>query len=288
MRISKLFASTVLALVVGSGAALAAPFNPFGTAGGQVTTAEKSFESKVVNVGDTLNGIFRVTSIDDITGTTYTQHTPPQYVSGVFSGFKLAAVTNLNGQFQLYFTGGALNYYSQATDPWVGAAFDTLTKCPACTPAQIAAAQTAAMTSLASGTNLLSLTPQVITNAGPNHPILVPNTTLEIDITQGNLNNVQAASTQEVYLDITGGTLAGLFLPDTFLNSFTNLMTADAIYQGSAATNQCNLAAGQNVWPVCGTNHATLTKIPEPITLSLVGAGLVGAASLRRRKQNKA
>jgi hypothetical protein len=85
-------------------------------------------------------------------------------------------------------------------------------------------------------------------------------------------------------LDIIGGNSMGLFDLDSIINAFT-LQMADAVYQGSANTQQCSISPQ---WQVCGTNHATLNVIPEPITLSLFGAGLAGAAALRRRKANKA
>jgi len=90
----------------------------------------------------------------------------------------------------------------------------------------------------------------------------------------------------DVYLDIVGGASASLFVVDSLTNSFT-AMLADAAYQGSANTLDCAVVSSP-AWQVCGTNHATLNVIPEPITLSLFGAGLAGAAAMRRRKVKKA
>ena len=137
----------------------------------------------------------------------------------------------------------------------------------------------AAVAAVQAGNLELSLAPQVITGSA----CPVAGCTLYIDVF-GGLNNFAAASTSTVYLDITGGASAGLFDVDDIINSFTAQL-ADASYQGSANTNQCTIAPG---WQVCGTNHATLNVIPEPITLSVFGAGLAGAAALRRKKAKKA
>jgi hypothetical protein len=54
-------------------------------------------------------------------------------------------------------------------------------------------------------------------------------------------------------------------------------------FQGRFAVTTINLHAPRGLWPVTGTNPISM---PEPDSLSLLGAGLAGAAvlSLRRRK----
>lgn len=283
MRISKLIASTILATVVCSGAALATPFNPFGSVPGQIKTTEKSYESLVQNTGDVLNGIFNVTSIDGQGGQTYSPGfvSSPPFITGVFSGFTLAQINPVSGGFQLLFTGGALNYYVSSNNLFT----TQLTTLLKTTTPDVGTAELNAMALLAGGTNILSLTPQVITNSNLAHPIALPNVTLEIDLTGSSVTSFASASTQTVYLDLVGGTMANLFEHFTFTNSFTGA-AADGIYQGTANTGLC--ISGQNEWQVCGSNNATLTRVPEPITLSLFGAGLAGVAAARRRKEKKA
>jgi len=268
MRLSSIVKSTVFAAaatVLGATAALAGPFG----SGGVTTTSETSYESLVLNNGDHLNGIFNVSQITNANGPQYVYGNGGEYLVGSFTGFTLAGSTPIGGGTRLYFTGGSLNYYSFGSDPFAGGTLTSGT--PANQGADIAAIQ--------AGTLELSLTPQTITGAA----CPIAGCTLYIDVF-GGLDNFAAASTSTVYLDITGGASAGLFQDDSILNTFTAAL-ADASYQGSANSQQC---AAFPAWQVCGTNHATFNVIPEPITVSLFGAGLAGVAAMRRRKAKKA
>ncbi len=195
-----------------------------------------SYESLVQQPGDVLNGIFNVAQINGISGITYNYSNP--YLMGTFTGFVLDTVTPIGtAGFHLTFTGGALNYYSNATNLFAGT---TLTS--------NAGTQAAAIAAIQAGTLELSLTPQLI---DATH-------TLYIDIL-GGLNNFAAASTSAVYLDITGGASAGLFYTDSFQNSFTGQL-ADALYQGSANTTQCG-STGQ---PVAGLRYQSCDFERDP------------------------
>lgn len=265
MRMPSFLASTIFAAatLMGTGAALAGPFG----SGGVITTTETSYESLVLNTGDVLSGIAFVSSIQGGTGVTYTYNGP--YLTSAFTGFTLAGTASIAGGTRLMFTGGSLGYYSFATDPFAGGALTNGTT----------AQQGAALTLIQSGTPEILLSPEIITGAA----CPIAGCTLYIDVF-GGLNNFAAASTSTVYLDIIGGVSAGLFQKDTLLNTFTAQL-ADANYQGSANTQNCS---AYPEWQVCGTNHATFAVIPEPLTLSLFGAGLAGVAAIRRRKAKKA
>lgn len=251
------FAAATLAGTAAANAGILPP------GGGIINTTETSYESLVLQPGDVLNGIFNVAQVNAASGITYTYGAGNYFLVGSFTGFKLDSTSAIPGGTRLFFTGGALNYYSFGADP-----FQTFNL-----TGGTSANQAASLASIASGTLELSLSPQLI---DATH-------TLYIDVF-GGLNNFAAASTSTVYLDIVGGALANAFVKDSLLNTFTAAL-ADGQYQGSANTTQCQISPQ---WQVCGTNHATFAVIPEPITVSLFGAGLAGAAALRRRKAKKA
>jgi hypothetical protein len=268
MRMPSILASTIFAAatVLGSTAAFAGPFG----SGGQIKTTENSYESTVANPGDILNGIFNVAQINGSSGITYSYGTGT-FLTGTFTGFVLDTVNPISGGFRLSFTGGALQYYSSASDPFAGARLVNNTQL-----APTLANQAAAIADLATGTLELSLTPQLI---DATH-------TLYIDVFGGvpPFTTFVSAGTSNVFLDITGGASASLFATDSITNTFT-LALADAVFLGTANTQNCSIASE---WQVCGQNSDTLNVIPEPFTLSVFGAGLVGAAALRRRKAKKA
>ena len=267
MRMPSILKSTLFAAAATLLATSAAVAGPFG-GGGQITTTETSYENLVTKPGDTLNGIFNVSQINGSSGITYLYGDASNFLVGRFTGFVLDSATPFSAGpisgFSLLFTGGSLQYYSFASDPFAGGALTTGTP----------ASQAASLAAIGAGTLELDLTPQLI---DATH-------TLQITVLGSSLSSFASASTSTVFLDIIGGASAGLFDLDSFTNAFT-LVLADASYQGSANSTTC-LNSPQ--WQVCGTNHATLNVIPEPITLSLFGAGLAGAAVLRRRKVKKA
>jgi hypothetical protein len=235
---------------------------------GQIKTTENSYEGLVTTPGDILQGIFNVSQINDSNGISYLYGQGGNYLVGVFTGFTLQTITPTAptfieplGGFDLAFSGGSLKYYSFASDPFAGNVL-----------IDNSGTKQDAINALSLGTLELDLTPQTI----------VGTTTLGIHV-PSNLTTFTGASTTTVFLDIIGGASASLFDKDTFQNAFT-LALADATYQGSANSTTC--FPGR--WEVCGDNHATLRLIPEPLTLSLFGAGLAGAAALRRRKAKKA
>ena len=270
MRMPSLSVLTVAATALMGTAAANAGILPAG--GGVINTTETSYESLVLAPNDVLNGIFNVSQITAASGITYTYGAGNYYLVGSFTGFTLNSSSAIPGGTRLYFTGGALNYYSFGADPFAGGALTSGT------PAN----QAASLATIASGTLELALVPEVIYN-GPGGQCPVVGCTLYIDVF-GGLNSFAAASTSTAYLDIVGGNLANAFVKDSLLNTFTAAL-ADGQYQGSANSTQCQISPQ---WQVCGTNHATFSVIPEPITVSLFGAGLAGAAALRRRKAKKA
>jgi len=265
------------ATLLGTSAALAGPL-PAG--GGPIQTTETSYETSVQNRGDILTGITRVTSIDGNQGSTFAPGQGNLWLSGVFDGFKLQNVNQTDAtHFTLAFSGGTLKYYSSASDPFNGGVLQNGT-----TPAT-------AIDTINNGGLWLDLVPEVIANmavtgAGNTTGALDNGAiTLFININGSSVTTFFGASTSQVYLDIIGGSAASAFVQNTIINSFIIANgPADGSYQGSANDHCFNADS----WQICGTNHLDATVIPEPLTLSLFGAGLAGAAALRRRKAKKA
>jgi hypothetical protein len=106
--------------------------------------------------------------------------------------------------------------------------------------------------------------------------------------------NVGVATTQPAFtgfpLGVTSGAFSAIF-DMTLAGSYNPAFVAaqGGIPQAEAALF-AGIAAGETYFNIHNTNfrggeiRGFLVSVPEPITLSLFGAGLVGAAALRRRK----
>ena len=288
MRMPSLLALSVAATaLLGTSAAMAGPI-ALGP-GGFIATTDSSWENLTNAVGQTLHGILKVNQIDGASGTVYSYGSATTKVTGVFDAFKLQAVQdNGGGSFRLYFSGGNLKYYTSANDPYLN---NTIVN---------SGTQNAGITAIQAGSEWLNFNAQNIltlaSGVGGNNTNCASFATcqafdnadisLYIDL-QGTLNSFGFAGTSQVYLDLISGSGFTDLVQDGVINSFTNAV-ADASYQGNANTGQCAVYGPNTPWQVCGSNNLFAVAVPEPLTLSLFGAGLVGAASLRRRKAKKA
>jgi hypothetical protein len=113
-----------------------------------------------------------------------------------------------------------------------------------------------------------------------------------------------ACSSDQVYINAQlGGTQFGLNFSDTnkLFSSHTNVNLATLLLNvtslpvtstnfqtsglgGNASGNGGQTSLGFNPTAIT-TNFSTGAAVPEPFTLSIFGAGLVGAAAMRRRKK---
>ncbi len=256
--------------LLGTTAAYAGPIST--GPGGPIVTTETSWENSTQQIGQILQGVFTVASINNpaaAVNPVYTTGGGGQFLSGYFGGFVLRDVSIVGNTFQLSFTGGFINYYSSATNP-----FSNFSLVQGGSIAN-------AIDVVDNGAFWEGFTAQTINALG--------DTLVISGLTQnGSLNNVLASGTSVVYLDRIPGGQGGI-AENTFINPYLSQI-ADASFQGSANTQQCVQYSIPSTSPfqICGSNNLSTAVIPEPITLSLFGAGLFGAAALRRRKTQKA
>ncbi|MEO8301511.1 MAG: PEP-CTERM sorting domain-containing protein [Rhizomicrobium sp.] len=271
MRMPSLSVLTVAAsALLGTTAAFANPISV--GPGGSIVTTETSWETSTQNIGDILQGVITVASINNassINNPVYSTGGGGQFLSAVFGGFVLRDVAFVGNSFTLSFTGGFLNYYTSATNPLANLALVN------------SGTVANAIDVVDNGALWESFTAQTIDAL--NDTLIITGVTQN-----GSLANVSSSGTSTVFLDRLPGGLGGL-VDDTFINPYLSQI-ADATYQGSANTGQCAayFINANSPFQICGSDNLSTAVIPEPITLSLFGAGLVGAAALRRRKAKKA
>lgn len=271
--------SVVTAALLASSAAFATPIlnvNGISFPSGAVQIDMHDLETLInPGINNTLQGVGVVTSISDgALLQTYAGGTATvPYLYDEFSGFTLNTTTNApfvdsSGQLHLALQGGQLSYYTFSTDQ----------------QANIAAAATAtdAVNLVKSGTLWLSLLPQVEDAFGD---------TLLITLDSGNAATFGSASGTG-FLDIVVGAGAG---PAN--SAFRTCSKTDTNATGAACIpGKANFSfvggssntSGSGNFPVIGTDHVNAIAVPEPLTLSLFGAGLAGAAAFGRRKSKKA
>ena len=280
MRMPSIFAlSLATATVIGSGAAFAGPTIstiPLPSySDGFLDMAFSDHETLVTGIGQQLQGTGIVTSITGGFNTTYGNSKTVtstglngiapsgNILTDVFTGFTLRTTTSTATSTTLYFTGGTFNLYvgpnQLVPNTGTGVVATDLFNAGLANPAF---------------TLFLQLTPQE-QDAAHDTFITTINTTV--------LSNFSLAQ-GVAYLSATGGSAMGYFDTNSVTNSYLT-QVADLQFGGRAgvrsATGEFRVGGSDDMFNV-------FTPVPEPITLSLFGAGLAGAAAIRRRKAKKA
>jgi hypothetical protein len=269
MRMSSLLASTVLATVLASSAAFAAPitftWNPNGTSPTPLSSPGSQFSSANMTVADyatiDISDLTHVTESGWLAVTSLNTPVTPGFVNGTGSGIGQGGVAS---PYQLYFQFSSTSHLTAFGPGILVGAFDTLsytlygdvggtcTFSPSGPAGCLAANQIALATgNLAGGTNNVS----IIGGSPAAHA--------NVDIT------------------VLAGA-AGFFVNPSDLHGF--------IFETSF-TNTDGVVSNPN-GPIItingGGGNVDMLGVPEPLTLSVFGAGLAGAAALRRRKAKKA
>ena len=270
MRFNKAFAGLAMltGAMVASGAAFAGPTVtvdnvtlPVGiTPGGFYFDNEISAETLLTAKGQAFEGVFSVSQIgNSALQTTWTSGQNGAYLYGAFQGFNVDSITGTpsTGITILLNGAGTISYYESSTNNFTASSGTV-------------AADVAADTT---GSLFLEAQAEQINSAGD---------TLELSIPAGGSTSSFTQAGALAYLNVIGGDAAYNFTTQSLVNSFTG-QAADIIYSG-----QANSGSNGTDFGVTGSNTAKANIVPEPLTISLFGAGLVGVTALRRRKAKKA
>jgi len=267
----KALAAVALAILGFAGAASADPIT-FLPAGDDFKFKYSNLENQITASGQELFGIFNITSITDQLGSTTFWSgngvSDGTQLVGFFSDL-IATVTGTT----VTFTGGYLVIYDVANGSYNPSAFpnidpDTLT------PTQLA-------TELCGG--VACPTPWATFNFVPG--ILDPNNTVTLAAALAPTFPVTA--TGNGYLS-TGTTPAGTGTNNAAFNTngfnlFTNNPPADAFLRSDfSLCGPTNLIACAG-WQVTSEDPVTVSRVPEPQSLALLGLGLLAIFVTRRR-----
>ncbi|MDA8092974.1 MAG: PEP-CTERM sorting domain-containing protein [Betaproteobacteria bacterium] len=258
-----LAAALLLGGLVLAGEALADPAS-FLPSASPIVFKYNNNETLITGAGQTLTGIFSITQITNPLGsTTYWATGSPAFdntlLTGVFTGLISNAPTGTSPNVNITFTGGTLDVYNVPVGSYVptspGDPIDSQICGGAC-PA-----------------------PWLTFNFTPGIVPSEPTTTLSSTVTSATAPLTGSGFGE---LTLTGGTAAAHF------NKLFSLNSNISSCPGPAGTGYAVLCGSAGSWPVVSFDPVTGTTVPEPGTLFLMGAGLLGIPLVRRRRARAA
>jgi len=287
-------AGTALATMVtlgGAGSALADPISLMGYTG-PLTIKFTNYESfsglgdnGALQVGTTNFGVFEITSINAGNGGTLPAGTPlwspggsNGFLVGTFDNITISGIIPNGGGFQTQNTGGNFAIYQTAALPdfTLGTSAFTVGGC---------ANAAGCYTGISSGTDVVNY------NLTPGADNVNPADTLFASLTGLTSPATGSASAFGV---IDGGSDAAQFGTGGFTTddaTRADLSFHDTFCPNVTAnpTGNCSgTPTGVGNWAEISNDPVRLLAIPEPTSLALIGAGLLGMGAMRRRLRRKA